>query len=248
VRLGRFLFRWRSLTPVPIVVLIASLAVWRFAHEPRPPTLLGGALALGLCITGQLLRSYVRGVAPPRTSSQRTTLDAGSLHTNGAYRFTRNPLYLGNLLICLGLFAAVGQPLPAAIGVSFFFFEYHFIIRAEEAFLRERFGESFEDYVRRVPRFWPSLTPAAGSATATFDWRAALRTEHNVAAAWLFGLWFTLGGRMLLAAPSPSRWLAFAVVGAFLAVIYLGVKGWKRRWWLSGARATAHEAPSFGNE
>ncbi len=74
------------------------------------------------------------------------------LKTGGVYRFTRNPMYLGGYIICLGsclytphllniLFAAT------AIGV------HHLIVTREEQFLTQRFGLQWLDYSRRVPRY-----------------------------------------------------------------------------------------------
>jgi protein-S-isoprenylcysteine O-methyltransferase Ste14 len=239
--LGRWLFRWRSFTPLPVLAAL----VWLEFHRSTGSTRLPLAWALGavtLCGLGQALRAYVRGVVPLSTSGQGLQLAAGSLNTGGAYRFCRNPLYLGNLLIFAGLLAlAFGpdrNPLAIAAGLAFFFFEYHFIIRAEENFLENRFGEAYRDYCRRVPRFWPRPTPAVTAGIVEpFDWRRAIRTEHNGAAAWILGTVAIIGLRSLadqspITARAAAPWLAALVL---ISLVYLFVKGWKRGWWLSAA-------------
>jgi protein-S-isoprenylcysteine O-methyltransferase Ste14 len=209
------------------------------APHPEPLPILWAAGSVALCVLGQALRTSVRGVVPLDTSSQGRHLAAGTLNTSGAYRFCRNPLYLGNLLIVSGLlalaFGPTRAPFAAGLGLSFFFFEYYFIIRAEEDFLETRFGDAYREYCRRVPRFWPRLTPAATSAAATpFDWARALRTEHNGAAAWIFGA-IVIAGLRETAGQHPLSWGAAApwlVCLLLLGASYLLTKGWKRGWWL----------------
>jgi protein-S-isoprenylcysteine O-methyltransferase Ste14 len=243
VRLGRWLFRWRGLTPVPIVLLLLGLAARELRHPSVSPgvDLVLAAAGLASCLLGQCLRAWVRGQVPLDTSNQGRALSAGSLNVAGAYRFTRNPLYLGNLMLTSGLLLQLDSLWAVAIGLAFFFFEYHFIIRAEEAFLLERFGDRYARFVAEVPRFWPRLRPATSEVEPSrFDAARVLRTEHNGAAGWIAG---ALVARLLQAeARAPALalrpalpWLiALAAVGA----VYLAVKGWKRGWWWHG-RAVA---------
>jgi protein-S-isoprenylcysteine O-methyltransferase Ste14 len=245
VDLGRWLFRWRSLTPLPVIALLAGLD--RLSSHPFSPlpTAWAGA-AVALCILGEALRATVRGVVPLNTSSQGLRLGAASLNTGGAYRFTRNPLYLGNLLIFAGLlalaFGPARNPLGAALGLSFFFVEYYFIILAEEDFLATRFGEAYRDYCRKVPRFWPRPIPAATRGSMErFAWPRALRTEHNGAAAWIFGATVLIALRGF-AEREAVDWRDAGPASAallLLGAVYLIVKGWKRGWWLRAARGGA---------
>lgn len=241
VRLGRWLFRWRGLTPVPIVLLLLGLAGWTLRH----PTVSPGTdwrfaiVGLALCLVGQGLRAWVRGGVRLETSNQGRALSAGALNRAGAYRFTRNPLYLGNLLLTAGLLLQLESVPALFIGLGFFFFEYHFIVRAEEAFLRSRFGDAYASFLAEVPRFWPRLRPAAVPSEAAplrFDAGRVLRTEHNGAAAWIAGLLTT---RLLQAeARAPVLGLRpavpYLIALAALGVVYVAVKGWKRGWWWQG--------------
>ncbi|MHB1846378.1 MAG: methyltransferase family protein [Deltaproteobacteria bacterium] len=235
VRIGRALFRWRSVVPLPVIALILwrSLPALLWAAPPTGAERLLSALGLAACLAGQALRGYVRGVVPVDTSSPGLTLAAGSLNRAGAYRFTRNPLYLGNFLLCAGLLCQLHRLAPLALGLTFFFAEYHFIILAEEAFLRGRFGEQFERFVARVPRFWPRWTPAETESRALpFDFARALRAEHNPAMAWLTALVVLSGVRAAGSTPRSLGPIAFHLAWlAALAVVYVGVKGWKRGWW-----------------
>jgi protein-S-isoprenylcysteine O-methyltransferase Ste14 len=82
------------------------------------------------------------------------------LVTTGAYRVTRNPMYLGHLVFLSGLMALTRSPIAAvllAVNVPWFANR----VREDEQRLRERFGDAYDDYCVRVPR-WLS-TPVAVS-------------------------------------------------------------------------------------
>jgi len=80
-----------------------------------------------------------------------------ALATSGPYAYTRNPLYLGSLLIGVGFAVAARSSWVGVALVAMFFAIYLPVIKSEEAFLRERFPE-FEDYARHVPRMFPRIT------------------------------------------------------------------------------------------
>lgn len=84
---------------------------------------------------------------------------------SGPYAHTRNPLYLGSIIIAAGFAVAARNWWIVLACIVFFAAIYIPVIRAEEAFLRSRFPE-FETYARQVPRLWPRLrnpSAAAGS-------------------------------------------------------------------------------------
>src|SRR5579863_4580034 len=83
------------------------------------------------------------------------------LATSGPYAYTRNPLYLGSLLMGVGFAVAARSWWVGVVLVVMFFAIYLPVIRGEERFLRERFPE-FDEYARQVPRMFPRITPAAG--------------------------------------------------------------------------------------
>jgi len=82
------------------------------------------------------------------------------LATSGPYAFTRNPLYLGSLLIGIGFAVAACSWWVGILLVVMFIAIYLPVIRDEESFLRSRFPE-FEDYARRVPRLVPRISAYA---------------------------------------------------------------------------------------
>lgn len=79
-----------------------------------------------------------------------------ALATSGPYAYTRNPLYLGSLLMGVGFAVAARSWWVGVVLVVMFFAIYLPVIRDEEAFLRQKFPE-FEEYARRVPRMLPRI-------------------------------------------------------------------------------------------
>lgn len=233
---GQTLFKLRSLTPVPVAAACAAL-VWLGRGTPGP----GGpavdwaldAVGLFLACLGQALRFYTLGWVPEGTSGQDLSLQASTLNRTGPYAHVRNPLYVGNLGIVLGLCCVAHSPWVYALALGFFFFEYHFIIRAEEAFLRSKFGAAFDEFVAQVPRWVPRLTPAfQGSLRAgRFDAPRALKKEINPFSLWTLGL-LGLVALQLEArgqATEPLRG-ALAVAAGVVLLALLGVKAWKKGW------------------
>ncbi|MGH7320930.1 MAG: methyltransferase family protein [Candidatus Rokuibacteriota bacterium] len=223
---GRVLFRWRSYTPL---VVIALAVVW-LALGGMPmvgPKLLAARFGAGFALAalGQALRFYVMGTVRDGTSGQDYELNASALNTHGPYRLTRNPLYLGNFLIMLGVVLFVGDLFLLGLWAAFFAAQYAAIIAAEEDYLRESFGAVYDAYAQSVPRFWPRLTPAApppGGAQATpFDWKRAVKKEHNSAFAWL-------SAAILAWAMEARAVMPYAAVWAALAMAYVLVKLWKK--------------------
>jgi protein-S-isoprenylcysteine O-methyltransferase Ste14 len=89
------------------------------------------------------------------------------LTTSGPYAYTRNPLYLGSMILAAGFAVAARSWWIVAMMLIFFVVIYVPVIRGEEAFLRQRFAE-FEDYARSVPRLLPK--PMLKGQNNSFSW------------------------------------------------------------------------------
>jgi protein-S-isoprenylcysteine O-methyltransferase Ste14 len=85
------------------------------------------------------------------------------LTTTGPYAFTRNPLYLGSLLLGLGTVIAGGKWLFVAVFLAFFALVYGRTMKREEAHLEEAFNDRYRHYAERVPLLVPRLAPYRGS-------------------------------------------------------------------------------------
>lgn len=119
------------------------------------------ALGAVLVVPGLLIRALASGHVRKNES----------LATSGPYAYTRNPLYLGSLLMGLGFAMAAKSWWVGVVLVVMFLAIYLPVIRDEEKFLRQKFPE-FEEYARRVPRMLPRFTRGSssqGEASAGFS-------------------------------------------------------------------------------
>jgi protein-S-isoprenylcysteine O-methyltransferase Ste14 len=186
VRLGNFFFLARNqLTPLVLFTLFA-------VFKPRYP---GGreawdwgldALGLVLALSGQILRAAVIGYVYIKRGGKDKKVYADELVTEGFFRHSRNPLYLGNLMVLLGLFLIHHNPWAYALGLPFFLLLYMAIVATEEAYLRGQFGEQYEDYCRQVNRWWPNFRGLRQTlASHTFRWRRLIVKEYGSTYAWI---------------------------------------------------------------
>ena len=170
IRLGQFLFRTRSYTPLPFLAVILLFAC------PAPLSLITG---YALMLAGEGLRLWSVGYTGFTTRTRN--VGAALLVTNGPYALTRNPIYLGNFLLALGACVAFNAFMPYTLAafVALFAFQYHFIIRLEEETLQEKFGPQYTHYRENVPRFLPCLRRYPDRSAVEFNPRKALRNEKN---------------------------------------------------------------------
>jgi protein-S-isoprenylcysteine O-methyltransferase Ste14 len=148
---------------VPLGFALAVLYMW-LARPTVQSILIGAAVVL----PGLLMRALSSGHVQKNEQ----------LATSGPYAYTRNPLYLGSLILAVGFAVAARNWWIAAVMVVMFFAIYLPVIGGEETYLRERFPE-FEEYARQVPRLFPRLTAFPGSR-GTFSWPLYLKhREYN---------------------------------------------------------------------
>ncbi|WP_251343366.1 methyltransferase family protein [Haloplanus halophilus] len=127
------------------VALVATAALdWGAWSLPGPVAVAGGALALlGTAV-------FVRGARTMR--SAETMGVTGSLYTDGPYAYTRNPQYVGMIVGVTGFALAADSAAVAVLAAAHVGWVL-LLPRAEEPHLRAEFGEEYERYAARVPRF-----------------------------------------------------------------------------------------------
>lgn len=145
----------------------AYAALFLVLARPSPASL---AASLLLTVPGILLRAYASGYV---TKNEELT-------TTGPYRWTRNPLYLGSLVLGLGFALSSRSPLLVVLFAALFAILYVPVILAEEQFLRSRFPQ-FDTYAAQVPRLLPRLTRARSAAAdrARAAFSGALYRRHR---------------------------------------------------------------------
>jgi protein-S-isoprenylcysteine O-methyltransferase Ste14 len=101
-----------------------------------------------------------------------------ALATSGPYAYTRNPLYLGSLLMAVGFAVAARSWWVGVALVVMFFAIYSPVIRDEESFLRQKFPE-FEQYAKRVPRLFPRVVTGQSENETSAGFSLDLYRQHR---------------------------------------------------------------------
>lgn len=156
------------------------IVVW----SARPTT--GSLLsALPVAVLGEALRLWASG------HIQKTQ----ALATGGPYAHTRNPLYVGSVLLALAAGIAAASPWAIVALAAYFVTFYPEVVAEEQAFLRAKFPLEFADWQKAVPLFLPRLTPGGPRASrfswarvaANREWRTALALPGVFALLWARG-------------------------------------------------------------
>jgi protein-S-isoprenylcysteine O-methyltransferase Ste14 len=142
-------------------------------------------VGLALAFAGQALRVLVIGLAYIKRGGRKKTITADRLVCDGVFAHSRNPLYVGNILLVTGLLLIWNSPLAYAVVLSIVVVSFISIVRAEETFLRGRFGAEYEEYCARVNRFVPDFRGFGQTLERfEFDWKRVVRKEYGTTFAW----------------------------------------------------------------
>ncbi|NDY42419.1 isoprenylcysteine carboxylmethyltransferase family protein [Dissulfurirhabdus thermomarina] len=232
VRLGNFFFRYRNgLFPVLFVVLAVTVPPARLGGDPRLD-LAGVTAGVLLALAGEVVRCATIGLVYIKRGGKKRRIYAADLVTEGIYAHTRNPMYLGNLLIAAGACLAYGSPWVILGAFPFFLLVYLSITRAEEHYLRGRFGPGYEAYCRDVNRFWPRLRGLGRTlAQHRFDWKRVVNKEYGTLFQLSSGLYVLLLYKYYrLYAPSPVPERPGLLAVPFLAFLaFFGVARWMKK-------------------
>lgn len=183
VKLGNLLFHNRNwLFPLFYIVLfIPSTEVF---DDPVTAMVIGFIIAL----LGQIIRIITIGLVYIIRGGKDRRVFADDLVTTGIFSHCRNPLYVGNILILAGLGVASNSLIFMAIATPLFLFFYQAIVMAEENFLRNKFGQAFDDYCIMVNRWLPDLTGLSKTLSGMeFNWKRVIIREYTATYIWLSG-------------------------------------------------------------
>lgn len=156
MNIRRLAFKYRSYTPIPFLIVMVLFA---------RPTLASIIIGLVIVTLGEAIRFWGVSIAGSET---RTTGAVGGtfLITTGPFAYIRNPLYLGNMLLYLGVgvMSMALFPWLLVVALMWFYTQYSLIVTEEEAYLAGRFGPEYAEYRKHVPRFIPRLVKYASQA------------------------------------------------------------------------------------
>lgn len=179
---GQWLFRWRSYLPLLIIPLLIVVL-----HNSEYPERVYGDFAeliwevFCICVSffGLFIRCVTVGYVPKGTSGRHTRgQKADSLNTTGMYSIARNPIYLGNFFIILGLLLFISVWWFVLMSILIFWIFYERIIFTEESYLKEQFGAKFSEWAGKTPIFMPNFK-LWRKPELPFSFRAVLRKEHS---------------------------------------------------------------------
>lgn len=233
VCLGHMLFGYRDYV-FPLVLLVLALTT-------KPTFPLGSErldewmdiLGIAVAFFGQACRALaIGGVQNIRRGGREKRIAAEALIRTGFFAHSRNPLYLGNLLIFCGLALIANSYWWYVLALPGFVTVYWAIVLAEEDFLQKQFGHEYADYCRTVNRFVPNLTGLHRSLVdSSFDWKRVMHKEYRICCTWMsvaIGLliwerWEQFG----YAARRTEIWELLLVL-LTISLVYGGAWWWKK--------------------
>jgi protein-S-isoprenylcysteine O-methyltransferase Ste14 len=181
VAVGNWLFRTRDFL-FPLAIALA------FVPSPTvfsDPVL---AIALGLCVAavGQVVRAGTIGFRYIIRGGRNRRVYAEDLVTDGIFGHTRNPMYVGNLLILAGIAVASNSWICLVASVAVFTLVYVAIVAAEEHYLRDKFGPAYDAYCADVPRWLPRLRGLGATLSGMeFHWKRVVVKEYGTPFGWV---------------------------------------------------------------
>lgn len=172
---GDFLFRYRSY--FPLLLLVIGLVMIMFAKGSQS-WMEDPAIFVGLL--GLFIRVNAVGYSGKNTSGRNTDQGqvADMLNTKGLYSIIRNPLYVGNYFMWLGIAMLSCSLWFVGVFTLIFWIYYERIVYAEEEFLRNKFGEVYLQWAASTPIFIPFKLKWQKS-DSPFLWRKVLKQEKN---------------------------------------------------------------------
>lgn len=148
----------KPLIPPPIIGLVCAFAMWALANSaPGLVITFPGQFWSAVVIAGAGLAIDLFSVAAffkrKTTVNPLTPSKTNTLVVEGLYRFSRNPMYLGMLLILIGWGLWLGNGLSVVFILLFIWVLNEMQIKPEEEVLREKFGDDYTAYCKRVRRW-----------------------------------------------------------------------------------------------
>ena len=229
VNIGNFFFKYRNWI---FILFYGALFIpsWPlFSPEKSGSTYYIWPIAIGLFVTclGQLIRGLTIGLAYIVRGGKEGKPYAEGLVTEGIFRHCRNPLYVGNILMLLGVGILANSLVYVAVVIPVFLFIYQAIVLAEENFLRGKFGPGFDAYCKNVNRWWPGLRGIGKTfGSMEFNWKRWILKEHTTQFIWLCGivLILLLNYPHLSGYDTDRRNLLLGIILGFLLLVYILIR------------------------
>jgi protein-S-isoprenylcysteine O-methyltransferase Ste14 len=178
-RVKEVLNRWRVR-----IGLIVAIAVILFAR----PTWIALVEGIFISLVGLSVRAWASGHLRKEKE----------LAVSGPYRYSRNPLYLGNFILGIGIVVGARSWWVLGLFVAYFGVFYPLIIRREKDRMKHLFPEQYEEYKKRVPSFFPSLKKRRFPSGIKFSWSLYKQNKEYRAFTGALIFWLILAAKILL--------------------------------------------------
>lgn len=186
INLGNFFFRWRdTLFTLILMFGLYSLTITScdlfFYFNGKEWDIFFSFVGFLLILIGVFIRIFTIAFIYIKRAGIQKKIYADTLFQDGLFAHSRNPLYLGNLFIVTGIILSFNVLLLWFFFLPLFYFIYFCIIKAEEHFLMNQFGDRYKDYVEKVPRlFFANLSELPDSfKNLQFSFRQVIKVEHS---------------------------------------------------------------------
>ena len=230
ISIGNFFFRYRNALFPLIFAAGAILLRPQLMFDSVTADRLLVAAGIAIALLGQAVRLITIGFEYIHRGGKDGQVYAGRLVRGGVYGITRNPMYVGNGMIAVGMTLQFGSPIGFFVLVPFFLFVYQAIVAAEENYLRAKFGAEYEDYEKSVNRYVPTLSRAREAfAGMRFDWRKSIKKDLGTVVGLTIGLillpvwraYFLYGVEATKGAAMRALWLTLGVTAVYLILLKL---------------------------
>ena len=183
VKFGNWIFHYRNFL-FPVFYLLLFIPSPEIFDDYKAAVIIG--LIISLC--GEGIRVLVMGLVDILHGGKDRTIYSSALITDGIFSHCRNPLYIGNIMILLGLAIIANSLIFLLVLIPVFIFFYQGIVMAEEDFLQKNFGEPYKVYRQKVNRWWPNLSGLGKTfSSMRFSMQRVLIKEYNSTYLWMTG-------------------------------------------------------------
>lgn len=173
-KFAAFIFRTRGI--YMFIAITGSIILKNHSGGNTPLPLFVAGVTLMAAV--QAFRIYAASYLWGRQAVAR--VEAEFLCTSGPYAYTRNPLYLGNFIIGLGVCIAINEWYAYALFITSFAFVYSIVIPYEERFLQEKFGDNYLEYKAKTGKLLPVLRGYKGGMQVIPNYKAGVMGELHV--------------------------------------------------------------------
>jgi len=232
IAIGNFFFKYRNNLFIFLYLLLFVPSPRIFAPEKFGDKYFLYPIILGLIVTfaGEIIRGITIGLAYIIRGGRDKKVYAEKLVTEGIFNHCRNPLYVGNILMLLGVGILSNSLFYVAIVMPVFLFIYQAIVLAEENFLRNKFGPQFDIYCKRVNRWLINFKGIFSTINEmNFNYRRWILKEYNTLLVWLLGITAILLFKYPELTPdSDARLSIFVGIVILLGTLYAYVRYLKK--------------------